>query len=253
MHDSQSAPSTISGSPATQQCAPAEVRSVRTFSRELLPPATVVYSTHLRKLGRPNRQGWALALCPFHDDHRPSLSVNMQCGGFFCFSCLAKGGDVIDFLMLRYGWDFVRAVTHLGAWRTCTAAKKPIVVNDEKVHFERKEQYLETRSKDLRFFTLTKLWFFEELQSLAARRLAELQRGAAERWKRESELCGWVLADVCPRIRRAIAAYTILSFGSTADRERFVAFPEHRKAMIEEVLDVCYVRDDQGRYMAVAL
>src|SRR5215467_14033983 len=47
-----------------QQCAPAQVRSVRTFSRELLPPPTVVYSTQLRKLGRPNRQGWALALCP---------------------------------------------------------------------------------------------------------------------------------------------------------------------------------------------
>src|SRR5262249_33923711 len=149
--------------------------------------------------------------------------------------------------------DFMRAVAHLGAWRICTAAKKPIVVNDEKVHFERQEQPLEIRCKNLRFFTIAKLQLLEELQSLATRRLAELQGGGAERWKDESELCWWVLADVLPRIRRAVAAYTILSFGSTADRERFVAFPEHRKAMIDEVLDVCYVRDDQGRYMAVAL
>lgn len=37
-------------------------------------------------------------LCPFHDDRRPgSFRVNVQTGGYCCFACGAKGGDVIAF------------------------------------------------------------------------------------------------------------------------------------------------------------
>ena len=39
------------------------------------------------------------ALCPFHPDRHPSLAVNLQTGGFYCFSCGERGGGLIDFLM----------------------------------------------------------------------------------------------------------------------------------------------------------
>lgn len=91
------------------------------FSRELLPPPATFYARELSKLSRPSR-GWARAICPFHKDRNPSLSVNLQTGGFLCFSCQAKGGSVIDFLMLRDGIDFKTAAKLLGAWTHGTPA-----------------------------------------------------------------------------------------------------------------------------------
>ncbi|MFZ1494739.1 MAG: CHC2 zinc finger domain-containing protein [Candidatus Competibacter denitrificans] len=41
--------------------------------------------------GKPNAQGWILAVCPFHGDSAPSLSVNLKHGGFHCFGCGEKG------------------------------------------------------------------------------------------------------------------------------------------------------------------
>lgn len=38
-------------------------------------------------------------LCPFHDDHNPSLNVNKYKQVFFCASCEDKKGDIFDFLM----------------------------------------------------------------------------------------------------------------------------------------------------------
>jgi DNA primase len=36
--------------------------------------------------------------CPFHDDRRPgNFRIHLQSGAFTCFSCGAKGGDVIAF------------------------------------------------------------------------------------------------------------------------------------------------------------
>ena len=46
--------------------------------------------------GKPNTQGWILAVCPFHADTNPSLAVNLKRGGFHCFGCGQKG-DVISF------------------------------------------------------------------------------------------------------------------------------------------------------------
>ncbi len=40
-----------------------------------------------------------VALCPFHDDHHPSLQIHSQKGIFKCFSC-GTGGDLITFYAL---------------------------------------------------------------------------------------------------------------------------------------------------------
>jgi len=44
-----------------------------------------------------SRQGQISVLCPFHDDRRPSLSVNLDRKLFHCFACQAKG-DILDFV-----------------------------------------------------------------------------------------------------------------------------------------------------------
>jgi DNA primase len=54
-----------------------------------------------------------VGLCPFHDDHRPSLSVSPQKRIFKCWSCGA-GGDVIKFVQLSQRVEFREALAMLG-------------------------------------------------------------------------------------------------------------------------------------------
>jgi len=74
----------------------------------------------IRYMGNQNIQlkgggKWRTALCPFHGDTNPSLSVNVDSGAFKCFACDAKGGDLIAFEMRLKGVDFKTAATSLGA------------------------------------------------------------------------------------------------------------------------------------------
>lgn len=87
------------------------------FDRAALPPAASFYRHEFDKLSRPSR-GWARTRCIFHGGDNPTaLSVNLEHGGFFCFNCGAKGGDVLDFVKLRDGVSFVEAARRLGALR----------------------------------------------------------------------------------------------------------------------------------------
>jgi hypothetical protein len=71
------------------------------FQPELLPPPRAFYEKELGKLTRPSR-GWVRGNCPFHESRsRASFSVNLDSGGFYCFGCEAKGGDILDFVKLR--------------------------------------------------------------------------------------------------------------------------------------------------------
>ncbi len=50
-----------------------------------------------------------VGLCPFHDDHNPSMTVNQERQFFYCFVCGAKGNS-INFLRDHDNLDFVDAV-----------------------------------------------------------------------------------------------------------------------------------------------
>ena len=58
----------------------------------------------LKRVGRSYK-----GLCPFHDDHNPSLTVNPERQLFKCWVCDA-GGDVIRFVQLRERVEFPEAV-----------------------------------------------------------------------------------------------------------------------------------------------
>ena len=53
-----------------------------------------------------------MALCPFHDDHNPSLSIDPVKNVWHCFGCNA-GGTVIDFVMKKEGLPFKDAVDRM--------------------------------------------------------------------------------------------------------------------------------------------
>ena len=91
------------------------MRSASGFYREGLPaPGRYFEDTGLRLIGRG---AWRSALCCFHDDHSPSLRVNVETGAYRCMACGEKGGDVLAFHRARHGLSFVQAARDLGAWR----------------------------------------------------------------------------------------------------------------------------------------
>jgi DNA primase len=53
-----------------------------------------------------------VGLCPFHDDHRPSMYVNPVKQIFKCFACGA-GGDVFKFVQMRENLTFPQAIQRL--------------------------------------------------------------------------------------------------------------------------------------------
>lgn len=63
----------------------------------------------LKVNGKPE----ALGLCPFHDDHNPSLNVNRKTGLFHCFACGAMG-DVFSFYQKYNDCDFSTALKEIG-------------------------------------------------------------------------------------------------------------------------------------------
>ena len=60
---------------------------------------------------KPTNQG-AIGLCPFHDDHNPSFSVNDTENYWQCFAGCG-GGSIIDFWMKWQECDFVDAILEL--------------------------------------------------------------------------------------------------------------------------------------------
>lgn len=84
-----------------------------TFRRDWLPSPLEYYATELPDL--VGRGAWRSARCCFHDEHRPSLRVNVESGAFRCMSCAAHGHDVLAFHRLRYRLGFVDAAVALGA------------------------------------------------------------------------------------------------------------------------------------------
>jgi DNA primase len=61
-------------------------------------------------LGDPVKRGKEVrVLCPFHDDHRPSLRIQLEKGLWYCDPC-AIGGDGISLVERQLGVDFATAV-----------------------------------------------------------------------------------------------------------------------------------------------
>lgn len=79
-----------------------------------------IISEHLR-LEKKGRE--LVGLCPFHDDHAPSLCVNPVKQIFKCFACGA-GGDAIKFIQLREALSFPDAIERLA--KRAGIAVKPL-------------------------------------------------------------------------------------------------------------------------------
>lgn len=61
---------------------------------------------------RSSKTGWCDGgICPFHADQKAgSFKVNLETGAFKCFSCHARGSDIIAFGQKVWGVDFLDAI-----------------------------------------------------------------------------------------------------------------------------------------------
>ncbi len=73
-----------------------------------LKEAIPIEEYYREELGEPqkNNKDHRVYFCPFHEDHKtPNLAVYFE-GGFYCFACEAKGGDVISFHREKHNLSF---------------------------------------------------------------------------------------------------------------------------------------------------
>jgi hypothetical protein len=84
------------------------------FVKERLPEPLAYYAGQGIELR--GRGVWRDAVCPFHQDARPSMRVHAETGAFRCMACGASGGDVLSFHRRRHVLGFVEAAQALGAW-----------------------------------------------------------------------------------------------------------------------------------------
>lgn len=78
-----------------------------------LPSPEIYYQQQFPNL-RQTKQHWTSVQCCFHEDRQPSLRLNLTNGGFRCFGCGARGGNVISFHCQRYQLSFVQSLIALG-------------------------------------------------------------------------------------------------------------------------------------------
>lgn len=81
------------------------------------------YLPGIRKVGKN-----ALVVCPFHEDHSPSLSINKETGLFHCFGCGAAG-SIFDFYARQRGLntrsDFPRILDEIAETFGITNGDQP--------------------------------------------------------------------------------------------------------------------------------
>lgn len=82
--------------------------------RDRLPDPATYYGLHVAKLGQPKSNGYAVGLCPFHDDHSPSFGVKLTDlrGPWCCYAGCGKG-DMVAFHQRLSGLDFKATVLDL--------------------------------------------------------------------------------------------------------------------------------------------
>ncbi len=94
------------------------------------------------------RNGKATGLCPFHDDHHPSLVVDLQKQHYICYACGAKG-DIFSFVEQIEHCSFKEALVKLldnSMNDTNSISNKTKIINDCKL---KKNDYIQSNDKSI--------------------------------------------------------------------------------------------------------
>lgn len=81
--------------------------------------------------------------CPFHEDKRPSCTINIKKNVFYCFPC-STGGGVVKFVMMKENCDRLQAIKIL-------RQRTGINIRENKQYVEPKKEVHEIVSKVVNF------------------------------------------------------------------------------------------------------
>jgi DNA primase len=73
------------------------------------------YSDEGIEIPASKKSGWTIAgICPFHAHRKKGpFHINLDTGAYKCFSCKARGGNITNFYMNKYGVEFREALEKL--------------------------------------------------------------------------------------------------------------------------------------------
>ena len=99
--------------------------------------------TKVRRSGRS-----VMAVCPFHQEKTPSMSVDPARGLYHCFGC-GKGGDLFQFIQETQGLDFSDAVELLARRSGITLHRDP----DAAKRRDRRQVLIDATDKAVEFYS----------------------------------------------------------------------------------------------------
>ena len=98
----------------------------RRYETALIKSKIAPYDFYLReqfldRFKNRSREWVEAGLCPFHEDSSAgSFWIHLESGAYKCFSCSAKGGDIIAFTMAKNSLSFYDALAQLAnEWGVC--------------------------------------------------------------------------------------------------------------------------------------
>ena len=102
----------------------------KTFIDQVLDQTDIVEVVGRRvPINKKGANYWGV--CPFHDDHKPSMAVNQDKQFYYCFVCQASGNS-INFLREYENLDFTDAVETLASSLGLEVPYEKMQVTDEK-------------------------------------------------------------------------------------------------------------------------
>ena len=140
--------------------------------------------------------------------------MNLNHGGFYCFGCSARGGDIVAFLMQKDRLPFRRACELLGCWRQVNNPDEARRIEREKLEHEAKRQRELARvaeQKRQRLAVRDHLHTLESLQRECSKTLDELEKKEPGTDSPQKDLCWASLAVLASQIRDAEQEYARLS------------------------------------------
>jgi hypothetical protein len=160
------------------------------LDRAALPPPDVFFRqnvTGYRRFGDKARSRCPFHPAPNHHSHSKPFSIHLGNGLFHCFNC-GVGGDIIEFVKLRDGVDFVTAARTLGAWRPLSRVEAKVYWHD------RDAKQARQRRRDDEFCECLRLLLWE-MQLAETTRDWAIRQGHEELEAVASELIDAVGAD----------------------------------------------------------
>ena len=222
--------------------------------------ALVPMDTLISELGFSLNMRTRRTRCLVHGGDNPTAFGWTVDGLWHCFAC-GRGGDRIKLVMEVRRCSFKNALSYLAILagvKLCRFDSFPFrrkleLRCREKERLRRAAEYLHAAQLSVLLHCRNELQSLERLRQRAGQRLAELNRGAPEKFLGETDIAWEALRFVSESEIQVCAAYYIAAFASQEDRARFCLRPTERAEMIRYVLECGFVVDGRGHAMEIVL